>query len=133
MNTIDFLAYINTDKFRQLINSAKEAANIYNAEIIEADKALGDIRHYCEFNHPISRKKETEICRLMYEYSVRRRVAKDALDVLTPLLNYLNENPKICNDIGRITNEMKRAVARVEGERKYNPRVLTDLFADKKE
>lgn len=59
MNTIDFLAYINTDKFRQLINSAKEAANIYNAEIIEADKALGDIRHYCDLTTlSVKRKKQ---------------------------------------------------------------------------
>ena len=37
MNTIDFLAYINTDKFRQLINGAKEVDMVVNVGAIKSN------------------------------------------------------------------------------------------------
>lgn len=113
--------------FRELMNEVQEAVNICEAEIVEADKAFGDIRHFCELDYPTDRKRKTLVCQLMRDYGKRRRKAKDLLEVLKPLAELCGDK-KFMNRIGRIANEAAAAQRRVEGERRYAPRVVEELF-----
>ena len=116
------------DEFRKLCNELNTTKNILEEEVLEADKAFGDIRHYCELHYPTTRSGKTKVCRLIKELSDRRRAAKDALAVLAPLIEFLGENPKLCNEFGKIANGMRKQLNQIEGERHYNPRVLKELF-----
>lgn len=115
-------------EFRDLIKDIKSDANICSETINEADKAFGDIRHYCELKYPVKRSSKTKVCRLIHDYSLERRIAKDYLEVITPLVEYLEGHPGLVNDIGRIANQINKTSSFVNSERKYVPRVLEDLF-----
>lgn len=115
--------------FYDVLRDAKSDISICGATVNEADKAFGDIRHFCEFNYPTERKMRTKVCRLINEYSKERRVAKDLIDVLTPLANGVGND--FINKMGKISNDTKKALAKTEG-RSYAPRVLNDLFEENK-
>lgn len=93
----------------------------------EADKAFGDIRHYCEFDYPTERKQRTKVCKLINQYSKERRIAKDFLDVTEPVASLLGA--AFLNQMGRIANDTKKALSKTEG-RNYVPRVLDELFKE---
>ena len=114
--------------FRDLIKTAEEDYNVQSAIVNEADKAFGDIRHYCENEYPTKSKDKTKVCKLINTYSKQRREAKDTMDVLKPLTEFLAKNRNLLNEMGRIANEMNKELKRTQGERKYAPRVLTELF-----
>lgn len=115
--------------FYDVLKDAKSDISICSATVNEADKAFGDIRHFCEFNYPTERKMRTKVCKLINEYSKERRVAKDLIDVLTPLANGVGND--FINKMGKIANDTKKALAKTEG-RSYAPRVLNDLFEENK-
>lgn len=86
------------DNFLDLINfTQKEITSCYNI-IADCDKAICDIRHYCELNYPLKPKQKTIVVKLLHNYSTKRREAKDTIAVLKA------------------------------GERKYTPRILNALF-----
>ena len=83
--------------FRDLVMEIKSIDNACQTEIKEADMAFCDIRHKCEIDYPKNRSTRTKICRLMKEYSVRRRNAKETLEVITPLVRFLDKNTHASN------------------------------------
>lgn len=129
MRTKEEICQIISD-FYEVLKDAKSDISICSATVNEADKAFGDIRHFCEFNYPTDRKMRTKICRLINEYSKERRVAKDLIDILTPLANGYDNNS--INRMGKIVNETKKALAKTEG-RAYAPRVLNELFEEEQD
>ena len=118
------------DDFRNLLKSVKEDYQIESDKVNEADKAFGDIRHKCELDYPTSSKGKTQICRLMMEYSKQRRVAKERMQVLEPLVEFANKNGVIINLLGNVANTMTKELRHTQSEKKYAPRVLTELFND---
>ena len=114
--------------YRKLVNEVAHELNACDDEITECDKAFGDIRHCCELNYPLTRSQKSTICKVMREYSKRRRAAKDKKYVLEPLWEYLTDSRGKLNEIGKMANEINRRYEFVTGERKYVPRVLSDIF-----
>lgn len=113
--------------FQNLVKELGTIRSCCEATVNEADKAFGDIRHYCEFDYPTERKKRTKVCKLINQYSKERREAKDLLDVTESLSNLVDTN--FINRMGKIANETKKALGKTEG-RSYAPRVLNELFED---
>lgn len=70
----------------------------------------------------------TKICQLMRDISKKRREDKDFLDVTQPLAEFLSGSPNLKVNLGKTTNNMKKALVKTQGERVYVPRVLNDLF-----
>lgn len=104
-----------------------EFANCYNT-ITECDKAICDIRHYCELNFPLSTKQKTAVVRLLHNYSVKRREAKDTIAVLKELNDFLQANRTVINKLNKVQQNMHSQMQRIQNERKYTPRVLHALF-----
>lgn len=115
-------------KFRDLLKDVKTAYQVQSEIVNEADKAFGDIRHKCELDYPTSGKGKTQICRLIEQYSKQRRMAKERMQVLEPLVEFANKHGVMISVIGNVANAMNRELKHVQGEKKYAPRVLTDLF-----
>ena len=128
------------NEFKDLLNSLKTTLNICDLEITEADKAFSDIRHLCELDYPNTHKGKTEVCRIIRETSLSRRIAKDTEEVLKPLVDFLeisslksfNSTNQFIQALSKTANEMKKAENKVTNTRVYKPRVLNELF-DKKE
>lgn len=114
--------------FKKLLNEVQQTLAICDAEIVEADKAFGDIRHFCEFKYPSDAKDQRKVCRLLNQYSQQRRQAKDIQDILQPLAEWLEKNSATKSNLIYALNGMDRAFKRTEGERLYAPRVVDDLF-----
>ena len=126
---IDVKTAVSTiDAYRRLVNEVGHELRACDDEINECDKAFGDIRHCCELNYPLTRSQKSTICKVMREYSKRRRAAKDRKYVLEPLYEYLTDGKGKPNEIGKMANEINRRYEFVTGERKYVPRVLSDIF-----
>ena len=117
-------------EFKKLLSGAKQVMAMCEAEIQEADKAFGDIRHYCELHYSSDRKQHRKVCKLINEYSKRRRLAKDIEAVVRPLADFAEFEPRAKGQLEYIVNSMAKELKRVEGERVYVPRVLDDLFKD---
>ena len=119
--------YETTEAFFKMLNELESDISINEASVKEADKAFGDIRHFCEFSYPTERKKRTEICKLIRDYSKQRREAKDFLSVAEPLLVVRKD---LCIGINKVISNMRKAYKDIENERHYNPRVLNELFKE---
>lgn len=114
--------------FRDLVMGIKSIDKACQTEIKEADMAFCDIRHKCEIDYPKNRSTRTKICRLMKEYSVRRRNAKETLEVITPLVRFLDKNTHASNLIGQMANETRKALENTRRSKVYKARVLPELF-----
>lgn len=115
--------------FRNLVMEVGTIERACRAEVTEADLAFCDIRHKCEIDYPKNnRSMRTKICRLMNEYSVRRRNAKETLEVITPIVKFLDKNTHISNSIGQMNNETRKALENTRRSKVYKARVLSELF-----
>ena len=114
--------------FRKLIRTLNSNRSLMEAEVIEADKAFGDIRHFVE-NKKTDTRKRTKLIKLMKEFSDSRRRAKDGLIYTEPLMKFLSEEKGLDQKLGKIANEMEKAREKMDG-RVYHPRVLKALFEE---
>ena len=119
--------YDISEAFFKMLNELPSDISVNEANVKEADKAFGDIRHFCEFSYPTDRKKRTEVCKLINEYSKQRRTSKDFLSIAEPLLK---EKKDLQVALGKAIPEMRKAYKVIENERHYNPRILNDLFKE---
>jgi len=114
--------------FRGIINQAVSIKNQCEATIKECEGAICDIRHYLEFNYPVARSEKTKLCKMIHQYQIERRKAKNTLITIEPLTKYLEEHKNFINEIGKLTNEMNKLNGRLNGQRIYVPRILNELF-----
>lgn len=114
--------------FKELMNELNSIIGANEQTIVEADKAFGDLRHYCEFFYPTERKDKTKVVKLINEYSVKRRKAKDTVNILSPLNEVKIRNKTVFENLNKAINDANREYQRTLGERKYTPRVLDELF-----
>ena len=117
--------YVISEAFFKMLNELPSDISVNEANVKEADKAFGDIRHFCEFSYPTDRKKRTEVCKLINEYSKQRRTSKDFLSIAEPLNEVRNS---LFKELNKVISNMRKAYKDIENERHYNPRVLNDLF-----
>ncbi len=119
------------DDFRDAVMYIQKNKKVFEDTVRECDQAFCDIRHYCELSYPTNKSKRTKICQLMRDYSIKRRNAKDMLQVISHADGMQERKPLFLTDIYRIANEMKKEKDKVESERFYRPRVLTELWGEK--
>lgn len=118
--------YEAVENFRNQIKDAVSLGNQIDATIKEADKALCDIRHVVELE--IEENNAASLCNLIKKWSLIRRNAKDAEEVLLPFIEFAKKNSNIIKDIGTVANSMKKIKEKIESPRSYNVRILTEEF-----
>lgn len=114
--------------FRRMIRTLEANRSMMEAEIIEADKAFGDIRHFVE-NKKTDAKTRTKLIKLMKEFSDQRRRAKDGLAYTEALMKFLQDEKNLDQRLGKVANDMTKVRNNMEG-RVYHPRVLKELFEE---
>ena len=113
-------------KFRVLIKDIDYYLNWCSDEILTADKAFGDVRHFIELTSELDSMEENIMVQLIKNYSKSRRKAKDFKAVLEPLKELLVTHPKLDFDLGKANNEMERKYKEINSPRTYRYRVLDD-------
>ena len=111
------------------VNSLNELVSLYRMceEQVEYEQQITqDLLHAIEFSTD---------CKERYRYSTqlhynrqRRRVYKNALTVLKPLVEFVQkeENVKVVNKLTNILGEARKVKSHSE-DRVYSPRILTEL------
>ena len=117
--------------FRRLIRTLEANRSMMEAEVLEADKAFGDIRHFIE-NKKTDPKKRTKLVKLMKEFSDQRRRAKDGLAYTDALMKFLQEEKNLDQRLGKVASDMTKVRNNMDG-RVYHPRVLKELFEEEEE
>lgn len=98
--------------------------NRWSDIVHESDLAIGDLRHYCEFNEDPDNEMVRKIYELMRMYSLRRREYKDRCEIFRDFTSCQQRAENIYAAINHVGFKNKK----VTGERLYAPRVLKELF-----
>ena len=98
--------------------------NRWSDIVHESDLAIGDLRHYCEFNEDPDDEMARKIYELMRMYSLRRREYKDRCEIFRDFTSCQQRAENIYAAINHVGFKNKK----VTGERLYAPRVLKELF-----
>lgn len=98
--------------------------NRWSDIVHESDLAIGDLRHYCEFNENPDDEMAHKIYELMRMYSLRRREYKDRCEIFRDFTSCQQRAENIYAAINHVGFKNKK----VTGERLYAPRVLKELF-----
>lgn len=98
--------------------------NRWSDIVHESDLAIGDLRHYCEFNENPDDEMARKIYELMRMYSLRRREYKDRCEIFRDFTSCQQRAENIYAAINHVNFKNKK----VTGERLYAPRVLKELF-----
>lgn len=94
----------------------------YNTLLLEAEKKLTDLNHALELDKSGYRERckiGTQLRRCLLE----RRVAKNHVEELAPLANYLSENKGLLDKLSHTLGETRKA-EKYHANRAYKPRVL---------
>lgn len=98
--------------------------NRWSDIVHESDLAIGDLRHYCEFNDNPDDEMVRKIYELMRMYSLRRREYKDRCEIFRDFTSCQQRAENIYAAINHVGFKNKK----MTGERLYAPRVLKELF-----
>lgn len=98
--------------------------NRWSDIVHESDLAIGDLRHYCEFNEDPDDEMVRKIYELMRMYSLRRREYKDRCEIFRDFTSCQQRAENIYAAINHVGFKNKK----VTGERLYAPRILRELF-----
>ncbi len=107
-----------TQQLNEAISNAESYLDGLCEELSAVDKEICDIRHYIEFN-ALSAANGYEAYRMLRERLLKRRTIKDQMTYLNAMRQRGINNKSV--------KESNKLLTR---ERKYTPRVLTDLFKE---
>ena len=128
---MDYNKYLDAlNVFRKSLRDMDIIRNQLNDTIHEADSAIGDCRHKLEIDYPTTRKERTAICKVIRDYGIERRKAKNAEQVLNELFVFVDNHKQLINELDNLYGKMKKAKESVEKEKTYKVRVLTEIFGD---
>ena len=98
-------------------------------EISYCEAAILDIEHWLEF-YDFDDDEAAQMSKMIKEYRVKRRGFKDNLMVLSPVYDFTlkKEHETALRQISHLVGEIRKKVTCVNGERKYSPRVLFEIF-----
>lgn len=111
-------------KSKEAIKHIMQNYEFWNSMVKECDQALGDLRHFAEFYDDATQEEINKVYELMTEYSRKRRVYKDRVEIFKDLFA---GKAKMENTYAPI-NQMSNKFNKMNIERQYSPRVLKDLF-----
>ena len=97
---------------------------VWNGRLSNADRALSDLKHFCEFNDEVSPDDAVRLFKLMHVYSKQRREYKDLIEVFKDFTAAQNRVESLYASIKHVKTKNDK----VEAARHYTPRVLNELF-----
>lgn len=97
---------------------------VWNGRLSNADRALSDLKHFCEFNDEVSPEDAVKLFKLMHVYSKQRREYKDLIEVFKDFTAAQNRIESLYASIKHVKTKNDK----VEAARHYTPRVLNELF-----
>lgn len=100
---------------------------VWNGRLSNADRALSDLKHFCEFNDEVSPDDAVRLFKLMHVYSKQRREYKDLIEVFKDFTAAQNRVESLYASIKHVKTKNDK----VEAARHYAPRVLNELFPGK--
>jgi hypothetical protein len=100
---------------------------VWNGRLSNADRALSDLKHFCEFNDEVSSDDAVRLFKLMHVYSKQRREYKDLIEVFKDFTAAQNRIESLYASIKHVKTKNDK----VEAARHYAPRVLNELFPGK--
>jgi hypothetical protein len=120
-----------TEELVRSIQKGKEAAKhilqnyeFWNSMVKECDQALGDLRHFAEFYDDATQEEINKVYTLMTEYSRKRRVYKDRVEIFKDMFAGKTRFENIYAPVNQMSNKFNK----MNIERQYSPRILKDLF-----
>lgn len=100
---------------------------VWNGRLSNADRALSDLKHFCEFNEEVSPDDAVRLFKLMHVYSKQRREYKDLIEVFKDFTAAQSRIESLYASIKHVKTKNDK----VEAARHYTPRVLNELFPGK--
>ena len=100
---------------------------VWNGRLSNADRALSDLKHFCEFNDEVSPDDAVRLFKLMHVYSKQRREYKDLIEVFKDFTAAQSRIESLYASIKHVKTKNDK----VEAARHYTPRVLNELFPGK--
>lgn len=100
---------------------------VWNGRLSNADRALSDLKHFCEFNDEVSPEDAVKLFKLMHVYSKQRREYKDLIEVFKDFTAAQSRIESLYASIKHVKTKNDK----VEAARHYTPRVLNELFPGK--
>ena len=97
---------------------------VWNGRLSNADRALSDLKHFCEFNNEVSPDDAVRLFKLMHVYSKQRREYKDLIEVFKDFTAAQSRVESLYASIKHVKTKNDK----VEAARHYAPRVLNELF-----
>ena len=97
---------------------------VWNGRLSNADRALSDLKHFCEFNDKVSPDDAVKLFKLMHVYSKQRREYKDLIEVFKDFTAAQSRIESLYASIKHVKTKNDK----VEAARHYTPRVLNELF-----
>ena len=97
---------------------------VWNGRLSNADRALSDLKHFCEFNDEVSPNDAVKLFKLMHVYSKQRREYKDLIEVFKDFTAAQSRIESLYASIKHVKTKNDK----VEAARHYTPRVLNELF-----
>ena len=97
---------------------------VWNGRLSNADRALSDLKHFCEFNDEVSPDDAVRLFKLMHVYSKQRREYKDLIEIFKDFTAAQSRIESLYASIKHVKTKNDK----VEAARHYTPRVLNELF-----
>lgn len=97
---------------------------VWNGRLSNADRALSDLKHFCEFNDEVLPDDAVRLFKLMHVYSKQRREYKDLIEVFKDFTAAQSRIESLYASIKHVKTKNDK----VEAARHYTPRVLNELF-----
>lgn len=128
---IDYQEQWNRNSLVDAITKGKSAMKyildnyeVWNGRLSNADRALSDLKHFCEFNDEVSPEDAVRLFKLMHVYSKQRREYKDLIEVFKDFTAAQSRIESLYASIKHVKTKNDK----VEAARHYTPRVLNELF-----
>ena len=128
---IDYQEQWNRNSLVDAITKGKSAMKyildnyeVWNGRLSNADRALSDLKHFCEFNDEVSPEDAVKLFKLMHVYNKQRREYKDLIEVFKDFTAAQSRIESLYASIKHVKTKNDK----VEAARHYTPRVLNELF-----
>ena len=108
------------EAFLSFLTDASQQYRMSEADEQEANDQTQDVLHSLEFE-PYEYHDLAKISRWMKSVRQRRRAAKDNMEQLSPIVQWVDENQAVIKGLERLLGEVRKAEKRVSG-RIYTPR-----------
>lgn len=104
------------EELRRIVSFLKNVKERYetNRQMVEQhQQETQDLWHYAEMHADLSAKDGFAFYKKTRESCRSRRVCKNEMELLQPLVNYLSNHPELINDLPQVQGECGKAKERI--------------------